>query len=167
MNPKWDSQLKVGEDAELELLNHIKVVYPAAYRTEGNFKDFDIFVNEFNCIELKHDVMSTKTGNFAFEVHYLAKPEGSKERIWIRSGIAATKANWFVVLDYEKYYFFNSEKLLDYIKTNWHTIIKKLGGDDFRSQLCLIPKIQIINQSFSTPLMRGDFNYNVLKMLCG
>lgn len=165
MNPKWEPQLKLGEDLEVELLKHIQVVYPKAYRSTGNFKDFDIFVNEKNSIELKYDVMAQKTGNFAFEVRYKGKDENNDGKSWKPSGVSVTKANWFVSCDHYKFYFFETEKLRDYIKTNWPTIVKKLGGDDFKSQVCLIRKEVIVNQSFSTPFMRNNFDYRVLLAL--
>lgn len=151
----WDPRLKEGEEAEKELLAHIQRLYPTAKKIEGNFKDYDIYISDINTIEVKYDVKAQQTGNFAFEIRSHGIP----------SGLSTTKARWFVTVDTMKFYFFETVRLKDYIRTNWKYMKKVMGGDDKSSQLVIIDRPSMANQSFSAPFFRNDFNYSVFESL--
>lgn len=87
----FDSDVQKGESFQAEVLSQVRKKSPKAHEVKGNFKDFDILVSETGQrIEAKYDERSDNTGNYFFEYEFNGQP----------SGLAATKADWYVVGNY-------------------------------------------------------------------
>lgn len=152
----WKPKIEEGERAEYELLSHIQVIYKQAYKKQGNFKEYDIFVSGDHSIEVKNDIKSDSTGNFAIEYMCDGKP----------SVILTTKANWWVFADSLKFYFFETKRLFDWLLSNKNCYKKTKAGDIDKEAMCLlVPKKILTNTSMSTPFLRDDFNYGVLQTI--
>ncbi len=96
----FQDDLKAGEEIEKIVLNKIRTgdtplfgeAFPDAYKVEGYFKGYDLFVPEIEVrIEVKQDKKSQHTGNYVIEVEYGGKP----------SALATTKADYWVFWDGE------------------------------------------------------------------
>ena len=98
----FEEDLAYGESLEHLVLDKIRVKYPRAYKIEGYFKDWDIFIPEKDIgVEVKADRLSKKTGNVAIECSYGGEP----------SGLKATKATWWVYATEDKYYWIKPEAI--------------------------------------------------------
>ena len=102
--------LPIGEEAEYMALQIIKKKYPRAYKKQGNFKDYDLFVPEKNIsIEVKRDIGSNNSNNYFIEY----KCNGCN------SGIFASKSDYYAIFD---------ENRLIWIKTDELKIISAKYG---------------------------------------
>ncbi len=64
-----------GEQIEQHVLSILRKTYPKAYKVEGYFKGYDLFVPEVSTsIEVKSDEKSKYTGNIVVEVEFNGKP---------------------------------------------------------------------------------------------
>ena len=64
--------LKRGEQIEIAVLNYVQQKYPKAYKMQGYFKEYDIYVPEIDkSIEVKSDEMSKHTGNIVVEIEFI------------------------------------------------------------------------------------------------
>ncbi len=143
----WDSYLASGEELEKEFLALVNVIYPESFKIEGNYKYADIKIPEIEkMIEVKRDLKSDETLNFAFEFEFRGKA----------SGLASTKADLWVMADSKKFYVFSTEKLKDFFRENWKYVSKVKGGDDGDAKMILIRKTQIANQTFCASMERGN-----------
>jgi len=99
----FDQNVEQGERAEHDVLKSVQKKYPKAFKKNGHFKEYDIFVPEVGIgIEVKDDSRySSSTGNFFIEYEFNGKP----------SGISATQAQWWVQLDKEHMYWVPTETL--------------------------------------------------------
>ena len=98
----FEEDLAYGESLELKVLAKIKVKYPKAYKIEGYFKDWDIYIPEKEIgVEVKADRLSKKTGNVAIECSYGGEP----------SALKATKAAWWVYVTEDTYYWIKPETI--------------------------------------------------------
>jgi len=97
----WENDLALGDAGESAIY---KLIGDAeAIVTTGFFKDYDIILNDGRTIEVKTDAKMHKTGNHIVEY-------GCNGEL---SGIAATKAEFWVVLDGELAYFCHSKDIKD------------------------------------------------------
>ena len=96
----FQDDLTIGESVEKAVLNQIRTgrtpllgePYPNAYKVEGYFKGYDLFVPEIGVrIEVKSDVKSNHTGNYVIEIEYGGKA----------SALATTEADYWVFWDRE------------------------------------------------------------------
>lgn len=142
----WEPYLKAGEELEIQFLNMIKTYFPSAYKISGNYKyaDFKIPEAEDIKIEIKRDLKSDQTNNFAFEIYFRGK----------KSGLSITEAKVWIMADSRKFYCFDTEKLKDFCRLNWQYLAKKKGGDGNEAEMILIDKKTITNQSFCCSLKR-------------
>tara|TARA_Y100000310_G_scaffold251091_1_gene257507 strand:- start:22 stop:483 length:462 start_codon:yes stop_codon:yes gene_type:complete len=96
----FQDDLATGERVERMVLNQIRTgrtpllgeAYPNAYKVEGYFKGYDLFVPEIEVrIEVKRDVKSQETGNLVIEIEYGGNA----------SALATTEADYWVFWDGE------------------------------------------------------------------
>ena len=96
----FQDDLTAGEKIERTVLDDIRAgrtplfgeAYPDAYKIEGYFKGYDLFIPEIEVrIEVKRDVKSNETGNLVIEVEYGGKA----------SALATTEADYWVFWDGE------------------------------------------------------------------
>jgi len=131
--------LSRGEAIEQDLLSKIQVKYPNAYKVEGYFKDYDLYVPEISkSIEVKYDEKSKHTGNIVVEVEFNNKP----------SALSTTKADYWVWWDgYSYTWFFTNEikKCVEETNQRLYTFIGK--GDTKEKKAYLIKKEILFNYS--------------------
>ena len=72
INETWQPYLKAGEEIEGQFLEVIKNFYPSAKKIAGNYKYADFQIPELKnyLIEIKRDLKSDETTNFAFEFRF-------------------------------------------------------------------------------------------------
>ena len=94
----FQDDLVVGESLEKRILDKIRTgrtplfgeAYPDAYKIEGHFKGYDLFVPDIQVrIEVKQDKKSQYTGNYVIELEYGGKP----------SALSTTEADYWVFHD--------------------------------------------------------------------
>lgn len=105
------SDLAVGKQAETELVSTLSTEFPTftdfAYNTSSKLAELKKYDISFTApsgqytIEVKNDLRSSQTGNFAFEILYKGKP----------SGINSTEATFFAVKSGESFYIFQTNEL--------------------------------------------------------
>jgi hypothetical protein len=87
---KFEQDLKNGQQYERKALLHIQQKYPKAYKMQGYFKEYDIYVPEIDkSIEVKSDEKSKYTGNIVVEIEFNGKP----------SALSTSKADYWVWYD--------------------------------------------------------------------
>jgi len=105
----FHSDLAYGVEKEELVLKRVQRKYPEAYRVDGYFKEWDIYIPEKKIgIEVKSDRMSHKTGNVVIEYSYGGEP----------SGIQATKATWWVYITNKRLYWITPRRIKECIKDN-------------------------------------------------
>ncbi len=139
----FTEDLKKGEQVEDLFIEALKKRFPARSVFKGRVgeKSFDIcveFPNYRVLYEVKADFLSVKTGNIALEYTY----KGQK------SGIAVTKANYWVQLVGQKFYVFDVNLLRNELRANWSYYKKVRGGDNQDSCLVLLPLKRVNNFHF-------------------
>ena len=131
-NNTFERDLKRGEQIELKVLSMIKKKYPQAYKVEGYFKDYDIYIPEIDKrIEVKSDEQSKHTGNILIEVEFNNKP----------SALSTTKADFWVWWDGSEFAWFTVDKIwkcIDQVSAKKRTFIGK--GDTKEKKAYLIKK---------------------------
>ena len=127
----FDTALISGKLYESIVLARIKSKYPSAHIMDGNFKDYDIFIPEIDfSIEVKADFKSNYTGNFVIEVEFNGK----------LSALSTTKANVWVLLDYDFMYWFYPINIYRCIEQNGFKRVSFTGnGDTVPKKAYLIP----------------------------
>lgn len=105
------TDLAVGKEAEEQLVQTLSSTYPHfsdfQYNTSTDLQqlkkyDFTFTGNTGSySVEVKHDVKSSTTGNFAFEYLYKNKP----------SGINSTEADFFAIKSGDQFYVFKTSEL--------------------------------------------------------
>lgn len=127
----FEEDLKIGEKIEQDVLNHIHNKYPKAYKIEGYFKEYDIYIPEIEkSVEVKQDYKSKYTGNLVVELTFNGKP----------SAILTTKADYWVFALHEKYIWTTPEKIKIAIGNYGEDPAKFKGrGDDKYKLAWLIP----------------------------
>ena len=114
-NNSFDRDLEDGEKLERIVLHNIKTgntplfreAFPDAYKVEGYFKAYDIFVPGVDIrIEVKKDVKSQETGNYVIEVEFGGKP----------SALSTTEADYWVFWDCECWIYTTVPKIKDAVK---------------------------------------------------
>lgn len=133
------TDLKKGERIETILLKEIKKKYPKAYKIDGYFKEYDLFVPEVNkSIEVKSDEKSKETGNIVVEVEFNNKP----------SALSTTKADYWVWWDGDSFTWFETNEIRKCIKETNQRIVSFIGkGDTKQKKAYLIKKETLFNYS--------------------
>ena len=102
MADTFKKDVPFGEEAEKKVLNIIKKKYPSAYKMEGRFKYYDLFVPEKNItIEVKRDKGSNETPNYFIEYNCNG----------YNSGINSSRADFWAICDESSLIWINKDKL--------------------------------------------------------
>lgn len=135
----FKDDLRRGEQIELKLLSIIQSKYPNAYKVEGYFKDYDLFVPEVNkSVEVKSDEKSKSTGNILVEIEFNGKP----------SALSTTKADFWVWWDGYTFTWFIPEDIKKCIQDTNQQIREFIGnGDTVPKKAYLIKKEILYNYS--------------------
>ena len=98
----FKEDLPVGEEAEIMVLNMIKQKYPSAYKIEGRFKYYDIYVPETGMrIEVKRDIGSKNSDNYFIEYNCNGYD----------SGIMSSRSDYYVIFDENKFIWIRTDTL--------------------------------------------------------
>lgn len=128
----FNEDLKRGEQIEYEVLSIIQKKYPKAYKIEGYFKEYDLYIPEINkSIEVKCDEKSKYTGNILIEIEFNGKP----------SALSTSKADYWVWWDGYTYIWFTTDLIYKCIKELNPPLREFIGkGDDKYKKAYLIQK---------------------------
>lgn len=88
-------------------------------RSEGYFPDWDIKC-DLGTYEVKEDVIALRSERLFMEYRYRGN----------LSGIASTKADFFVVIVGDSAFFTRTENWRDFIRQNWQYLKRMKGGDN-------------------------------------
>jgi hypothetical protein len=129
---EFHKSLKIGEYIEYMILEIIKEKYPLAYKVEGYFKDYDIYVPEKKLkIEVKLDRKSLYTGNFVVEIEMYNKP----------SALFVTKSDFWIFYDGLELMYIKPIEIKDIIIWNELKAVRFIGNGDTESKRAiLVPK---------------------------
>ena len=123
--------LKVGEKTEEIVLKILNKKYPKAYKVEGYFKDWDLFIPELNQgVEVKQDMKSNFTGNLVIEVEMNGK----------KSALSTTKASWWVFYDGSEFIWTTPKLICDCIRDGDYKIVQFTGTIDTKSKKAYLIK---------------------------
>lgn len=139
MTETFKEDLRRGEEIELKVLSMIQLKYPNAYKVEGYFKDYDLFVPEVSkSVEVKADEKSKYTGNILVEIEFNGKP----------SALSTTKADYWVWWDGYMFTWFTPNNIKKCIKETNQQIREFIGnGDTVPKKAYLIKKEILYNYS--------------------
>ena len=118
----FNEDLKRGEQIEYEVLSIIQKKYPEAYKKEGYFKEYDLYIPEINkSVEVKCDEKSKYTGNILIEIEFDGKP----------SALSTSRADYWVWWDGYAYIWFTRDLIYKCIKELNPPLREFMGrGDD-------------------------------------
>jgi hypothetical protein len=151
-HPLWDSKntfkrdLEIGESIEFKVLGMLKKIYPKAYKKEGYFKGWDIFIPEINeGVEVKSDQKSLQTGNLVVEIEFNGMP----------SALSTTKSTIWVFYTGKKYIFTTPERIRHIIKNNKLSSVVFTAKGDYspkkayliKQHLIEVTSLKIINET--------------------
>lgn len=127
----FEEDLKIGEIIEQNVLKDIHKKYPKAYKKEGYYKEYDIYIPEIEkSVEVKHDYKSKYTGNLVVELTFNGKP----------SALLTTKADYWVFALHDKYIWTSPERIKTSIGNYGKDPARFKGkGDDKYKLAWLIP----------------------------
>ena len=129
----FDRDLSRGEFHEHIVLQYLQKFYPSAYKIDGYFKGYDIFIPEIKTgIEVKYDYASNRTGNILIELEF---PVGTP------SALRTTEAVWWFITDGKDYFSIRTSNIENFaIKNNIKAIQKRGDGDAEPKLVWLLPK---------------------------
>ncbi len=135
----FELDLFIGESSEGRVLDYIKKKYPKAYKIEGYFKDYDIYVPEAKkSVEVKQDFKSEWTGNLVVETEFNGKP----------SALSTTKADYWVFVTRPHWFWITPKQICDCIRQYHYTPATFVGKGDTKPKKAYLVKINHI-QEFS------------------
>lgn len=135
----FELDLFIGESSEGRVLDYIKKKYPKAYKVEGYFKDYDIYVPEAKkSVEVKQDFKSEWTGNLVVETEFNGKP----------SALSTTKADYWVFVTRPHWFWITPKQICDCIRQYHYTPATFVGKGDTKPKKAYLVKINHI-QEFS------------------
>jgi hypothetical protein len=129
----FDKDFKVGSAVEIEVLHYFKPQYIDIRRSnQAELPFFDLISDRTGKKwEVKFDILSKDTGNWAIEV---SGPKGM-------SGIMKSTATWYVIVDDKNYYVMDKNELKRFILT-YGRFVK--GGDNKKSGMYLVKRENVI-----------------------
>lgn len=134
-----------AQTVEEEVLAVIQKKYPKAFKKKGNFKAYDLEVPEIQkTIEVKWDKVSDSTGNYFIETGFNGKP----------SGIMATKANWWALVDKTHICFIPTDILVYLLRKHFCFNRTITGQDGTKIQYKLIKKSHVRDSKKASFLTR-------------
>ena len=105
----FDKDYEDGNNIEKLVLNLILKKYPKDYIKEGYFKGWDIHIPEIDkTVEVKFDRVAETGKNILIEIESNNEP----------SGMSTTKADFWVIYDNIKFYWFKTEQIRKCIYEN-------------------------------------------------
>lgn len=131
-NSTFNRDLDTGVSVEMYILNSIKEKYPDAFKMEGYYKEYDIYVPSIDMkIEVKQDYKSHYTGNFVIEIEFNGKP----------SALITTKANYWVFASREYIYWITVDSIWAMLIENKHLdpVVFVGKGDTSPKRAYLVP----------------------------
>ncbi len=129
--------LFTGESAEREVLTYIQKKYPEAYKIEGYFKDYDIYIPEVDkSVEVKQDFKSEFTSNLVVEVEFNNTP----------SALSTTKADYWVFVTRFNWFWITPKQICDCIREYKYTPATFVGKGDTKSKKAYLIKINHIEK---------------------
>lgn len=140
----------VEEEVKTYLCEHpelfVELSHIETSASRGNFSGWDIKASGFT-VEVKNDIMSSSTGNIAFEYF---NPRQDKA-----SGIMATEADYFVVVTDEYYLFFNTDELKkelveEHFEEQSVTGFRNVRGGDKKNSSMYLYKFDYVLNYFSS-----------------
>ena len=134
--------LHIGHTTEQEVLEHIQTKYPNAYKKDGYFKEYDIYIPEISkSVEVKQDYKSAHTGNLVVELTFNGKP----------SALLTTKADYWVFVLKNQYIWTSPERIKQAIGAYGKDPARFKGkGDSVYKLAWLIPIHYIENTAMTT-----------------
>ena len=131
--------LKEGERIEQEVLSQIQEKYPKAFKIDGYYKEYDIYIPEIDkSVEVKQDYKCVETGNIVVEITFDGKP----------SALLTTKADYWIFVLQNKYIWTSPTRIKKSIGDYGKDPAKFKGrGDDKYKLAWLIPLSYIENHS--------------------
>ena len=133
----FKEDLKIGEIIEQNVLTHIHKKYPKAYKQEGYFKEYDIYIPEIEkSVEVKQDYKSKFTGNLVVELTFDGKP----------SALLTTKADYWVFALHERYIWTSPERIKIAIGNYGEDPAKFKGKGDNKYKLAWLIPIHFIEK---------------------
>lgn len=138
MVDQFKEDLSTGEDIELRVLQYIRRKYSEAYKIEGYFKDFDLYIPEIKkSIEVKYDYKAKDTGNIVVELTFNGKP----------SALMTTKADFWVFVLHDRYIWTTPENIKESIGIYGKDPVRFKGRGDTAYKLAWLIPITIIEQT--------------------
>jgi len=133
----FKDDLETGLAWEAKYLDSIREKYPQAYRVEGKFKGYDIYVPETEmAIEVKYDAESVNTGNIVIEVEMNGKP----------SGLTTTRADFWLVATPHDYCYISASRLMRLILRHGIRQVEFTGPGDSSSKKAYLVKKDLIHR---------------------
>lgn len=129
---KFSRDLADGKSVEAEVADFLRGRgHRDVTLSDGYFPDFDIRDGTGKTWEVKADFASRKTDNYFIEFRCAGKP----------SGLAATKADTFVIVVDEKMVFIPTAELKLFLRRHWNALRKvDKVGDGGKVEGVLLPK---------------------------
>jgi len=132
----WKEDLKKGQKVEDEFIEVLKYLDNSAYRKRGYCREYDIVMPSSNKLfEVKYDDYSKYSSNWCFEYKFRGEA----------SGLAVTKADYFVMVDDNDYWIFRTDDLKAFIRNNWDCFRKTKGGNNNDVNMVLVKKSDLAN----------------------
>ncbi len=129
----FELDLFIGGKSEEDVLNKIKQKYPNAFKIEGYFKDYDLYVPEVDkSVEVKQDFKSEFTGNLVVEVEFDGKP----------SALSTTKADYWVFVTKSAWHWITPKGICDCIRAFSYKPVEFVGKGDTKSKKAYLIKIE-------------------------
>ncbi len=131
----FSRDLSRGEQIEHKVLSVIQKTYPKAYKIEGYFKGYDLFVPEISkSIEVKSDEKSKYTGNIVVEIEFNGKP----------SALSTTEADYWVWWDGYSLTWFTVDLIKRCIEETSPPLCKFVGKGDSKQKKAYLIKKEVL-----------------------
>ena len=138
MENQFKQDLSTGEDIELRVLKSIQQKYPEAYKIEGYFKYFDLYIPEIEkSVEVKYDYKAKETGNIVVELTFNGKP----------SALMTTKADFWVFVLHDRYIWTTPDNIKKSIHIYGKDPARFKGRGDSAYKLAWLIPIKTIEQT--------------------
>jgi len=138
MANQFKEDLSTGEHIELKVLQSIRQKYPKAYKIEGYFKDFDLYIPEIEkSVEVKYDYKAKETGNIVVELTFNGKP----------SALLTTKADFWVFVLHDRYIWTTPENIKKSIGIHGKDPARFKGRGDIHYKLAWLIPIKEIEKT--------------------
>ena len=131
---RFKEALKAGETVEYLILEIIRRKYPDAYKVDGKFSGYDLFVPDYGGVEVKTDTKSEETNNFVVEVEMYDKP----------SALSITTAKMWVFVTNEIAIYIRPEMIRKYIYTSNIRSVRFTGNGDTVPKIAYLIKVKEI-----------------------